>query len=135
MKIAFDLHGVLDSDLIIREFVNILTTNSRFEIFVISGPPMKQISEELLKLELYTASIKVVSIVDFLKYNGIEMWQDKKGNWWCSDKEWWQSKGLICKQFKIDLIFDDKIEYSKYMPEHTRFILWQKQNYKLVEVI
>jgi len=128
MKIAFDVHGVLDRDPLLREFVNSLTKHDNFEIYIISGPPMEQISKELLDLELYTAGLKIVSVVDFLKNKGIKMWQDENETWWCNDVEWWASKAEICKQYEIDIIFDDKVEYATYMPYKTRFILWEAQN-------
>lgn len=128
MKIAFDVHGLLDQDALLRSFVNSLTKNSDFEIFIISGPPLEQISLELINLELYTAGLKIISVVDFLKNKGIKMWQDKNENWWCADHEWWSSKAEICKQYEIDIIFDDKIEYATFMPYNTRFVRWEVQN-------
>lgn len=129
MKIAFDVHGVLDRDALLRSFVNSLTKNPDLEIFIISGPPSEQISSELVNLEIYTTGLKkIISVVDFLTDKGIKMRQDENGNWWCDDIEWWASKAEICKQYGIDIIFDDKIEYATFMPYNTRFILWEVQN-------
>ena len=62
--------------------------------------------------------------VDWLKAQGTKMWQDDKDEWWCDDLSWWSSKGFICKEHKIDLIFDDKLEYRSWIPDGTKFVHW-----------
>jgi hypothetical protein len=124
MRIAFDIHGTLDSDQKIRDFVILLNKDPNYEVFIISGPPTAQLEVELEILGLNTLDVlNIISVVDFLKDNGVEMWKDN-GNWWCGEEIWWESKGLICNEYHIDIIFDDKIRYKKYMPDFTKFVLW-----------
>jgi len=123
MKIAFDIHGTLDSSQVIRSFVKLLNNCPDYQIFVISGPPYKQIEKELIHLDIILEKNQILSVVDFLRDKGVKMWEDKNG-WWCDEEIWWDSKGLICEEYHIDMIFDDKIRYKKNMPNHTDFVLW-----------
>ena len=125
-RIAFDVHGTLDHD-IDGLLMNILNgcLKDKDEVFIISGPPINQIAKELAALEIDTANVTIISVVDWLKKNGVHMWQDDKGDWWCDDNSWWSSKGKICAEYEIAMIFDDKLRYRRSMPETTQFILWE----------
>lgn len=123
MRIAFDIHGTLDKDGILRKLVkSLLNTNNI--IFIISGSPTKEIKLIIDLMGINPKDVIIISIVDYLKSKNIPM-QIKKGNWWCDDKIWWESKGMICAEYEIDMIFDDKIRYKNHMPKETRFILWE----------
>jgi len=125
MNIAFDIHGTFDSHKSIRNIISFLSrqkhTTSENDLFIISGPPYGEIASEI-PLPILQA-VTIISVVDWLKSKGVKMWQDKEDKWWCEDDIWWESKGLICAEHEIDLIFDDKIEYKKYMPRYTTFVL------------
>ena len=125
LNVAFDIHGALDNDpnKVLYEILYSMWKRGN-DIFIISGPPYKQIEEELIELEIEDYLLKIISVVDHLKSKGVPMWQDENKNWWCDPEPWWASKGMICSEYKIDLIFDDKIEYKHFMPERTKFILW-----------
>lgn len=125
-RIAFDVHGTLDHDAdgMLMEILN-SCLKDKDEVYIISGPTTEQIKEELSNLGINPANVTIVSVVDWLKINGVYMWQDDKGDWWCDDYDWWASKGKICIEHKIDMMFDDKIKYKKHMPETTQFILWE----------
>ncbi len=124
-RVAFDVHGTLDRDPdgLLMGILNDTVKND--EVFIISGPPISQIIKELRSLNIDTMSVNVVSVVDWLKERGVYMWKDVKGGWWCDDVDWWSSKGKICAEYSIDVVFDDKIQYKKYMPETTKFVLWE----------
>jgi len=132
MNIAFDIHGTLDSDpdgKLFSIFSSIYNAKSIFtNVYIISGPPIDQIKKELISIKIPPTMVKIVSVVDYLKSKGMQMWKDPNGNWWCSEKDWWSSKGQICKEYKIDIIFDDQIRYAKYMPSTTEFILWRNNH-------
>lgn len=123
MKIAFDFHGVLeaypDKFKVILE--SLMQDN---EIIILSGPPYEQIVEEL-NLSGYFSTRHfdaIISVVDWIKLEGIEMKQHEDKSWYCSDKDWWSSKGNICKQYNIEMLFDDQTEYKEYMDNKTLFI-------------
>ena len=123
-KIAFDIHGALDDD-DDQRLIGILNwALKKAMVYIISGPPKNQIEKELVALGIDCSNITVISVVDWLKDKGVKMWQDEKGNWWCSKEEWWASKGTICREHGIDLIFDDCYSYKKYMPKSTIFVHW-----------
>ncbi len=141
IRIAFDVHGTLDRDAdgMLMDILNAFLEPKKVigmdgkekgpldEVFIISGPPIEQVKAELISLGINPAMVRVIiiSVVDWLKENRVPMWQDEKGDWWCDDYNWWSSKGKICAEYKIDMIFDDKIQYKKYMPETTKFVLWE----------
>lgn len=125
-NIAFDVHGTLDYDsdgLLMRILDSCLLKGDT--VFIISGPPGDQVEREISALGMDPANVTIVSVVDWLKDSGAKMWKDDKDTWWCSDGEWWSSKGKICAEYEIDMLFDDKIQYRKHMPETTKFVLWE----------
>jgi len=123
MRIAFDIHGTLDKSYTLRNFVRLLNSGPDHQIFIISGPPHEQIAEELVQLGIVVDKYQILSVVDYLKNRGTEMWLDENG-WWCDEGIWWESKGLICRDYHIEMIYDDKIRYNQHMPNFTKFVLW-----------
>jgi 2-hydroxy-3-keto-5-methylthiopentenyl-1-phosphate phosphatase len=129
MKIAFDVHGVIADrrDLFIP-FLKMLKSNG-IEVVIISGPTKSKIKKELDELGYTNVHYdKILSVVDFIKNKGIKMWQDHKHDWWANSKDWWGAKGEMCKIHKIDVLFDDSIQYKTEMPEETLFILFSDKN-------
>lgn len=139
MNVAFDIHGTLDNDGdgllkgVLDSFLapwKLLekdgseSKKALHKVFVVSGPPIEQIKEELEALEIDYTNIIIISVVDYLKRKGYYMWNTPKG-WFAHPDVWWKSKGLICEEYDIDMIFDDLIQYKEYMPETTRFVLWR----------
>lgn len=119
MKIAFDLHGVLEK--YPKQFKTIFGAlkGLGMTVCVMSGPPRQQIFDELRKIGFFPTwdyIDHVYSIVDFLKEQSVEMWQDKDGNWWCDDVNWWSSKGNMCEKYKVNVLIDDRTEYFEYFP-------------------
>jgi len=125
LKIAFDIHGTLDKYDQLMDLAWFLNrkryVSSETEVWVISGPTREVIKKRLPQSLKNT--VKIVSVVDYLKSKDVKMWQDANGEWWCKDDEWWSSKGQICKEFGIDILVDNEIKYKKYMPDNTIF-LW-----------
>jgi len=116
-KVAFDIHGALDDDddQMLRKMLEWSIERGK-EVFIISGPPKEQINKELEKLGIDFSNITIISVVE-----------------WCSEDEWWASKGMICREYGIDLIFDDSYRYKKYMPESTIFVHWTGYSKRLEE--
>lgn len=128
MNIGIDLHGTIDSNptLFLEASKNLIACGDK--VYIISGPPLLQIKEELDNLgfksnEHYNA---IISVVNFLQYNRVKMWQDKKNNWWCDPVIWWKSKARICMMYQIDALIDDKTEYQEHFDKtNTLFWLWK----------
>ena len=108
MKIALDLHGTIDQCPLYFNSLLDEWKNMRHEAWVMSGPPKK-----IIQKELDTLGIKnyygIISVVEFLKDLGVEMWQrpdNKRPNdwwvgssrqrlgssgWWLGSSMWWLS--------------------------------------------
>lgn len=119
MKIAFDLHGVIDKyPKIIYPMIRLLQKMEN-EICIVSGPEIFMIKEDLekikffdMELELDKWTLNIYSVVDFLIDSGVETWKDKNGNVWADDQSWWDSKAKICQKYKIDFMIDDSKKYE-----------------------
>jgi len=123
--IGFDLHGILNKyPDILKPLLKMLS--KRNVVVVISGPPEDTVIKELSKLG-FKQSIhydNVISVVDWLKEKGVTMWKDMDGNWWCDNINWWSSKAKICKEYCINILFDDSRRYGEYFTDiDTKFVL------------
>ena len=128
--IAFDLHGVLTEAPHVFKIITSMLVAQGMKISIMSGPSREEVVAELTKLG-YERGIHyqhVISIVDYLRHKGIELWKDKKGGWETHAKEWWSSKGELCKEFKVGLIIDDSPEYEAFVDKaETVFLLLKGQ--------
>lgn len=125
--IGIDLHGVIDSHP--NAFRNIMRSSILLgrSVYVVSGPPEADIEAELLKYDIHEIHHfhRIITIVDFLKEEGVKMWTDEKGRWWANDEDWWGAKAKMCKLHNIDLMLDDKEKYGPYFENiETRFLLY-----------
>ena len=96
-------------------------------VFIVSGPPKDVIEAELkaLGLERFHHYHAIISVVDELKEQGVPLTERPpgSGHWWTeTDKEWNDAKGKICKDYGIDILVDDQLEYADAMPEWTQFV-------------
>lgn len=127
MKIGVDLHGVIDSDPdLFKKLFTFMYFRDR-EVYIVSGPPKSEIISELKELgfEKGLHYKEVHSIVDFLKENGVEMWQDKNRRWWSNDRDWCESKAKICDKLSLEWMMDDKEMYKPAFDNiKTKFVLY-----------
>jgi len=128
MNVAFDIHGTLDNDEdgMLRGIFDAFREPQwkGVKVFIVSGAPKPEIEVELDKLGIDYTDITIVSVVDYLKRKGYYMWNTPQG-WFTHPDVWWKSKGMICEEYNIDMIFDDLIQYKEHMPETTKFVFWQ----------
>lgn len=96
-------------------------------VYILSGPPTTTILAEIESLGLmrgvhYT---DVISMVDWIRTTGAEMWENPEGsgNWWTHREVWHTAKGLIAKSYAIDVVVDDTAAYQPAMPPTTSFVL------------
>jgi len=125
MKIGVDFHGFMESyPEVLKPLLEFMLSQCDHEIYVLSGPEKEIIIEDLTRLG-YIQGVhydEIFSIVDFLKKKkDPNLHQDEKGNWWTTDENWFSSKGQFCIEEGIEVIFDDKIEYEKYLPPWVEF--------------
>lgn len=132
MKIAIDLHGTINND---PAWFRLLCMDHYFlfdnEIWVMSGPEEKQIRSDLKALGFVSGAhyTGIYSVVDFLKSKKVDMWQDEGDNWWTDDNIWWRSKSIMCTEYDIDILIDDKTQYQEYFiaSHRTKFILYNEK--------
>ena len=96
-------------------------------VFIVSGPPEEVIKAELkdLGLEFDVHYHEIISVVDELKERGVPMTETPpgSGHWWTDTaEEWNEAKGRICKDYGIDILIDDQLEYADAMPKGTEFV-------------
>lgn len=121
MRIGVDLHGFMDSYVpILKPILIFMKERLGVKIYVLSGPEKHQIFHELNDLG-YIWKVhydEIFSIVDFLKDSkDPDLHRDKNGHWWTTDLKWFSSKAKFCKKEKIEVVFDDKIEYQSFMED------------------
>jgi hypothetical protein len=128
-SIGVGLHAVLDKDTEYFKKIMSYVILSNNQVFVISGPPTEELKAELNKLGFIQGHhyTEAISIVDYLKSQNIEMWQDDKGSWWSDEESWWSSKAKICEERSILYMIDNTAKYKPYFDKigKTGFILWK----------
>ncbi len=142
MKIAFDLHGVLDTypHLMKPILSKILSNVIDIEISILSGAFSEDIIKEC-EIIGYKKDVHYNSIISILDYGINELklphWTDvsprtgKTGTYF-NDDLWWAMKAILCDIHDIDVLYDDKEQYIKYFgySHKTNFILFNKYTHK-----
>jgi hypothetical protein len=126
-KIAVDIHGVIDSNVVMWETILRTMIRRNKEVHILSGPDVIECYKELVNYGIRkdTHYNYLFSIVTSLWYGAYNMWKDENG-WWALDEDWDKQKGLYCEKHNIDVCIDDTKRYKKYMPKTTKFMLWRK---------
>ncbi len=113
MKIALDLHGVINTNPEFFSALSNLLVENGHEVHVLTGShETVEIHEELKSYGLrYT---HFLSIADYNKSIGTNVWYDDKGTPWMDAEAWDRTKGDYCSRNKIDLCIDDTIKYGDF---------------------
>jgi len=138
MRYGIDIHGTLacrreDKSIgpstlfpLLKPLMAALVTKGE-RIAIVSGPTISIIEKEVseLGLEKGVHYHRLLSVVDYLKESGVEMWEDPpgSGHWWSDPEVWNNAKGRMAEHYAIDIIIDDQAEYSPAMPDTTEFVL------------
>jgi hypothetical protein len=129
--LGIDVHGVLDHESDNKKIMlELITKKTGIKIYVISGPPISHIINELNSMGFVNGVHyhRVFSIVDYLKNKNTKMWTDDKDRWWADYESWWSSKANICNELKVDLMIDDSTEYAPYFDKiNTKFLLYSEK--------
>ena len=129
MRIAFDVHGTMDSAPEVFKPMMQMFMRSGVDVVIFSGPPKSQIADELDRLG-YIKDVHyglIYSVVDFLKSIDVPMSQDENGHWWCDEKIWWKSKGMMCEALHVDMVIDNDFRYQHDVEKHATFIHWDSR--------
>ncbi|MDD3412583.1 MAG: hypothetical protein PHY47_01150 [Lachnospiraceae bacterium] len=134
MRIGLDIHGVLDH--YPEKFIKIAIENIQakgaaakiaeaqdlYRNYVITGPTRAKALKELQALaDQYNGGQpfwdEVFSIVDYIVENDIPHTVDEKGHvWTLVNEDWNKVKGILAKELKLDIHYDDSMEYEQYFP-------------------
>jgi len=113
-KIAYDLHGVISAAP--EKFKAIMKADRCLnkQVWVISGPPLEQVEQELDELKLVRGEHydHVVGVVSYLNSRFYQNTVDENGHYWFEEDVWWKSKHSICKDYCIDVLYDNDVEYG-----------------------
>lgn len=129
MRIAFDIHGVIDTvdlSVVARK----LYENDHI-VFILTGMHWSDDAKDYLKRYGFEKDFnytKFLSISDYHKEIGTEIHYDEQGNPWLDDRTWNSTKAQICFDYSIDVLIDDSEIYLKYFDEthDTEYILFNK---------
>lgn len=124
--LSIDFYGTLDKDPELwQDFMSLMRLRG-INIYVISGPPIKDIEIELERLG-FTYEVHydgVYSIVSDLLGCGTHCWLDEDhGSWYSDEGLWWHRKSVICDRLSISIHIDSDHRFGRfftYIP--TRFI-------------
>ncbi len=133
MKLAFDIHGVVDSLPKLFSIISTLLVENNNEIHILTGSKWsKKIEDELENFGIkYTHHF---SITDYhISINTPMRYADANNPWIdTGDKEqdnilWDRAKADYCAKHEIDLCIDDTMRYNEYFT--TPFArLWTHNN-------
>ena len=113
MKIAFDVHGVLDT---LPEYRMLLRTMLRdgHTIYIMSGQPLDEEMEAFLdKYDLYDKFHHYRSVETYLLEQGNTDYEIRDGQKFWVDEIWDPVKAQMCEEEDIDMIFDNSLSYAQ----------------------
>ena len=111
MRIAFDVHGVLDTFQSMRTLMQSLH-RSGHEIFVISGQPLDSQMKQFLDTNDLTNSMDMYFSIETELLNNNVPWTDCSKGKFFPDEVWNPVKAQICDEHNIDMIFDNSVAYQ-----------------------
>lgn len=113
MKIAFDIHGVLDELPEYRDLMRSLFGWGH-TIYIISGQPLdKEMRKLLEKNDLTLFYDEYRSVETYLLEHGNNNYKIRDGQKFWPDKDWDHIKAKICEDEGIDMIFDNSLSYAQ----------------------
>ena len=113
MKIAFDVHGVLDALPEYRQLMEDMYYSGHI-IYVISGQPLDDEMKAFLKesnLERFCHEYR--SVETYLLAQGNNNYEIRDGQKFWADEHWDHIKAEICEAEDIDMIFDNSLSYAQ----------------------
>ena len=132
MRIAFDVHGVLDTLPEYRDLLRSLYLCDH-SIYIISGQPLDdEMSEFLDEYDLTNYYDHYFSIETYLLDLNKPYTDDGSGKFF-GDKVWNSVKAQICHDERIDMIFDNSVTYAEtFKNVNTVYSLVIEKNKSLI---
>ena len=113
-RIAFDVHGVLDTYKHFVHTARMVQDNPHQELIIISGQLFDYDMQQTLKRIGISQFAEYHSITQHLLDNnpGALTWIDGKP--YADDLSWNPAKAIICENRNISMLYDDSTEYERY---------------------
>jgi hypothetical protein len=119
MKIGIDFHRTIDRYPVLFSKLSRYWHTQGHEIHIITGMQRSGVEP---RLNDYTIHFdRFYSIVDFHRENGSEM-EWRENGWWMDNALWRRSKGEYCTEARIDVLFDDNLDFAAWLPQHCMFV-------------
>ena len=130
MKIALDVHGVIDSAPNFFSELSRLFRKAGSEIHILTGSEIKPggMEEELKSYGMEWDFL--FSITDHHKSKGESIRYDENGQPWIDDLQWDKTKAEYCEREGIDICFDDTARYGEHFKNTTFAHIKIKNNEK-----
>ena len=129
MIVAFDIHGVIDA--IDLSKVAKKLYDEGHKVLILTGMHWSDEAEAYLKEYGFEKGFnfnKYLSVSDYHKDLGTDMYYDERGRPWLDPDTWNCTKSQICHDLNVDVLVDDSIVYARYFDdEHcTHYLLFNK---------
>lgn len=127
MKLALDIHGVIDKDPAFFRDLAQAILHAEGQVHILTGKHYSNgIAEELEKAGFHAGIhyTHLFSVSDYHKEIGTPMWGTPE-NPWMDDAVWSKTKADYCVLHQIDLCLDDTPRYLPYFT--TPVALYQAQ--------
>jgi len=129
MNIGLDIHGVIDTYIPLFEELCYKWASQGHTIHIITGEPKETARPATDHLIFH----HFFSIVDHhVAENTPSLRRDDKGHYWVDRDVWLATKGNYARKVKLDIHFDDQVEYAPYFPKHCSFIYVPKTGFEKV---
>lgn len=119
MNVSFDLHGVIDKDpKLFSEMMGELYDDGH-TVYVLTDSTFENAIAELAKLRTKFVFKCILSTTDYLMKQNDNWEYDQHGRPSWHPDIWWAAKAQICKDYKIDVHYDNCEEYALRSGEET----------------
>jgi hypothetical protein len=113
MKIALDIHGVVDSNHTFFAELTQLLVNNDHEVHLLTGSKItKELKQTLAEYCINWTHLFSITDYHVKKKSGIKF--DKNGHPWLDAYKWDKTKAEYCARNNIDLCLDDSDTYAYF---------------------
>ena len=127
MKIAVDIHGVINSNpVFFSQFIDLFVENGH-EVHILTGRLINERLDEKLN-DFGINYTHIFSMAQHLIKKGEDVHWEDDDNPWFDSEIWNKVKGEYCKENNIDMCIDDTAAYGDHFD--TPFLLYKDKNSK-----
>lgn len=120
MRIGIDYHGTIERYPSVFRVLTLHWSRMGHDVHIVTGMQWKYALSGLKKHDIFFNNH--FSIIDYHIERGTSM-EKTDSDWWMEDEQWFRSKGDYCRAARITLLFDNDLEFGRFLPETCTFIL------------